>query len=223
MMGSDKGGGDEKPAHAVTVSPFQMSETEITQTQYQELMKSNPAFFKASGANPVERVSWFDAVTFCNRLSEKAKLDPCYDLKTGACDFSKNGFRLPTEAEWEYACRAETGTDYSTGDGPNALNRAGWYADNSGEKSHPVGQKTANAWGLFDMHGNVWEWCQDWYAKDYYAGSPKQNAAGPASGAERVLRGGSWIDNTGSCKASKRRSYSPNKNYSDIGFRVARR
>jgi serine/threonine-protein kinase PpkA len=223
MMGSDKGGGDEKPAHAVTVSVFQMSETEITQTQYQELMKSNPAFFKVSGSNPVERVSWFDAIAFCNRLSEKAKLDPCYDLKTGTCDFFKNGFRLPTEAEWEYACRAETGTDYSTGEGPNALNRAGWYVDNSGEKSHPVGQKTANAWGLLDMHGNVWEWCQDWYAKDYYGGSTKQNVTGPASGSERVLRGGSWIDNTGACKASKRRSYNPNKNYSDIGFRVARR
>ena len=222
QMGSDKDA-DEKPAHTVTLSAFQMAETEITQAQYQAVMGSNPAFFKSTGNNPVERVSWFDAISFCNKLSEKAKLDPCYSVSTGACDFSKNGFRLPTEAEWEYACRAETGGDYYTGKNPTDLARAGWYADNSAEKTHTVGQKAPNAWKLFDMHGNVWEWCQDWYGKDFYGSSPKLNPAGPPSGSEKTLRGGSWIDNAGSCKSSKRRSFSPKKNYSDIGFRVVRR
>ena len=222
QMGSDKGA-DEKPAHTVTLSAFQMTETEITQAQYQGVMGATPAFFKSTGSNPVERVSWFDAISFCNKLSEKAKLDPCYNIATGDCDFTKNGFRLPTEAEWEYACRAETGGDYYTGNNPTDLARAGWYADNSVEKTHTVGQKAPNAWKLFDMHGNVWEWCQDWYGKDYYGSAPKLNPAGPSSGSEKALRGGSWIDNAGSCKASKRRSFNPKKNYSDIGFRVVRR
>ena len=223
MMGSDKGGADEKPAHQVSLSAFQMSETEITQSQYQGIMGANPSFFKGASNNPVDRVTWFDAITFCNRLSEKAKLEPCYTLASGECDYSKNGFRLPTEAEWEYACRAETGGDYYTGDGPANLGRAGWYVDISADKTHPVGQKAPNAWKLFDMHGNVWEWTNDWYAKDYYANSPKQNPSGPASGSEKVLRGGSWVDNAASCKAAKRRSYNPRKNYSDIGFRLVRR
>jgi formylglycine-generating enzyme required for sulfatase activity len=223
IMGSDKGGADEKPAHQVSLSAFQMSETEITQSQYQGVMGANPSFFKGASNNPVDRVSWFDAITFCNRLSEKAKLEPCYTLASGECDYSKSGFRLPTEAEWEYACRAETGGDYYTGDGPANLARAGWYVDISADKTHPVGQKAPNAWKLFDMHGNVWEWTNDWYAKDFYGSSPKQNPAGPASGSEKVLRGGGWVDNASSCKAAKRRSYNPKKNYSDIGFRVVRR
>lgn len=222
QMGSDKSG-DEKPAHTAALSAFQMSETEVTQAQYQAVMGENPSFFKSTGNNPVERVSWFDAISFCNKLSDRAKLPPCYNTATGACDFSKSGFRLPTEAEWEYACRAETGGDYYTGNNPADLARAGWYADNSAEKTHFVGQKAPNVWRLFDMHGNVWEWCQDWYGKDFYANSPKLNPAGPSSGSERVLRGGSWIDNAGSCKSSKRRSFNPKKNYSDIGFRVVRR
>jgi serine/threonine protein kinase/formylglycine-generating enzyme required for sulfatase activity len=223
LMGSDKGGGDEKPVHTVTLAAFQMTDTEVTQSQYQAVMGNNPSFFKSSGNNPVERVSWFDAIAFCNKLSERAKLEPCYTLSTGACDFSKSGFRLPTEAEWEYACRAETGGDYSTGNSPADLARAGWYADNSGERPHPVGQKAPNAWRLFDLHGNVWEYTNDWYAKDYYAKSPKDNPTGPSSGGDKVLRGGSWIDNATGCKASTRRSYEPKKSYSDIGFRVVRR
>ncbi len=223
LMGSDKGGGDEKPTHQATLSAFQIGETEVTQSQYQAIMGGNPSFFKGMSNNPVERVTWFDAITFCNRLSEKAKLEPCYNLASGACDFSKNGFRLPTEAEWEYACRAETGGEYYTGDGPANLGRAGWYVDISADKTHPVGQKAPNAWKLFDMHGNICEWTNDWYAKDYYGSAPKMNPAGPASGSEKSIRGGSWVDNSGSCKASKRRSFNPKKNYSDIGFRVVRR
>ncbi|MHB9027310.1 MAG: protein kinase domain-containing protein, partial [Candidatus Latescibacterota bacterium] len=145
LMGSEKGGGDEKPVHTASLAAFQMSETEVTQSQYQAVMGNNPSFFKSSENNPVERVSWFDAIAFCNKLSERAKMEPCYNLSTGACDFSRSGFRLPTEAEWEYACRAETGGDYSTGNSPADLARAGWYADNSAERPHPVGQKAPNA------------------------------------------------------------------------------
>jgi formylglycine-generating enzyme required for sulfatase activity len=223
IMGSDKGNADEKPAHTVNIAPFQMGETEVTQSQYQGIMSGNPSFFKGGSNNPVDRTTWFDAITFCNRLSEKAKLDPCYNLASGECDYSKSGFRLPTEAEWEYACRAETGGDYYTGDGPANLGRAGWYQDNSGDKTHSVGQKAPNAWKLFDTHGNVWEWTNDWYGKDFYGSSSKQNPTGPASGSEKVIRGGSWVDNATSCKAAKRRSFNPKKNYSDIGFRVVRK
>ena len=222
IMGSEKGGGDEKPTRTVTLAGFQMSSTEITQAQYVAVMDDNPSYFKLDDNCPVERVTWKDAAAFCNKLSEKAGLESCYNLSTGACDFGKNGFRLPTEAEWEYACRAESGLEYNSGDGESALDRVGWYERNSMEKTHPAGQKTPNAWGLYDMHGNVWEWCNDRYAKNAYESGGAQNPKGPASGSERVVRGGSWLDNPSNCRSAKRRSFDPEKNYSDIGFRVVR-
>ncbi|MCE5248667.1 SUMF1/EgtB/PvdO family nonheme iron enzyme [bacterium] len=223
LMGSESGGDEEKPAHKVSVNGFQMGETEITQNQYKAVTGNNPAFNKEFDNNPVERVTWFDAIKFCNTLSEKLNLEPCYNPGTGACDFTKNGFRLPTEAEWEYACRSGTGTDYYTGDDQRAMATAGWFAGNSGEKSHRTGGKAANSFALFDMHGNVWEWCNDWYAKDYYAKSPAVNPTGPASGTDRVVRGGSWIENAKGCRSARRREYDPKKDYSDIGFRIVRR
>ena len=200
-----------------------MGTTEITQAQYTAIMGSNPSFQKLDDNCPVEKVTWKDAITFCNSLSEKLGLEPCYNIGTGKCDFSKNGFRLPTEAEWEYACRAETGTEYNTGNGESALERAGWYQRNSGEKSRPVGQKNQNAFGLYDMHGNVWEWTNDWYSKKSYEIDKNENPTGVSDGKNRVLRGGSWLDWPKECTSSKRREYNPDKNYSDIGFRIVRR
>jgi len=223
LLGSEKGYDDEKPVNTVTVSAFEMSAMEITQGQYRGVTDTNPSYFKLDDNSPVERVNWKDAVTFCNRLSERVGLEPCYNLATGACDFSKSGFRLPTEAEWEYACRAESGLDYNLGDGESALDRAGWYQRNSQEKTHPAGQKTANTWGLYDMHGNVWEWCNDWYDKGAYQANPGKDPAGPHAGKEKILRGGGWLDTPKDSRSAKRRSYDPEKNYSDIGFRIVRR
>ncbi|MFC1485836.1 SUMF1/EgtB/PvdO family nonheme iron enzyme [Candidatus Latescibacterota bacterium] len=223
LMGSEGGAGDERPVRKVTLSGFEFSSTEISQGQFNTIVGENPSYFKLDDNNPVERVSWLDAIMFCNRLSEKVGLELCYDTETGACDFTKNGFRLPTEAEWEYACRAESGSDYNLGDGESALDRAGWYQRNGIERTHPGGQKTPNAWGLYDMHGNVWEWCNDWYAEDTYASGAAENPTGPASGSERVLRGGSYLDQPQDSRSAKRRSFEPDEDYSDIGFRIVRR
>ncbi len=222
-MGSASGGGDEKPVKDVTVSAFEISVTEISQSQYKAIMADNPSFFKLDDNNPVEKVTWKDAITFCNKLSEEVGLEPCYNLSTGACDFSKSGFRLPTESEWEYACRAGSGLEYTLGDGESALDRAGWYQRNSRETTHPVGQKTANAFGLYDVHGNVWEWCNDWYAKNAYESMAADNPTGPARGDDKVVRGGSWLDGPNDCRSAKRRNFDPEKSYSDIGFRIVRR
>lgn len=222
QMGSNTGDADEKPVRTVSLSAFSISTTEITQAQYRTIMNSNPSFQKLDDNCPVEKVTWKDAITFCNRLSESVGLEPCYNLSSGACDFDKNGFRLPTEAEWEYACRANTGSEYNIGNGESALARAGWYSQNCGEKTHPVGQKTPNALGIYDMHGNVWEWTNDWYSKRSYEIDKKENPTGVSDGKERVLRGGSWLDFPKDCTSSKRRNFDPNKNYSDIGFRIVR-
>jgi len=223
QMGSNDGDDNEKPVRTVTVTGFKMMSTEVTQAQYQAIMNDNPSFHKLDENCPVEKVSWKDATVFCNRLSERVGLEPCYDPGSGACDFTKNGFRLPTEAEWEYACRGNTGSEYNTGNGESALDRAGWYARNSREKTHAVAQKARNVYGLYDMHGNVWEWTNDWYDKNSYSQDGTDDPTGPAGGREKVLRGGSWIDWPKDCRSAKRREFDPNKNYTDIGFRVVRR
>jgi formylglycine-generating enzyme required for sulfatase activity len=155
-------------------------------------------------------------------------LTPCYDEDTGACNFAADGYRLPTEAEWEYACRAGSDGDYSFGSDSRKLADHAWSADNSAKKTHPVGQKKPNAWGLFDMHGNVAEWCQDVYEKDYYKSSPEKNPHGPADGKLYVLRGGSWKSTADALRASYRLGETPG--FSDaclardaIGFRCVRK
>jgi formylglycine-generating enzyme required for sulfatase activity len=202
MMGSVNGAADERPVHQVTISqPFYIGKYEVTQAQWQSVMGKNPSNFKDCGGNcPVEQMSWDDAQSFINKLNE-----------------GHDGFwyRLPTEAEWEYACRAGT-----TGDDAGNLDDMAWYADNSGKRTHPVGQKQANAFGLYDMHGNVWEWCRDWYDANYYVSSPATDPQGPGSGHHRVLRGGSWSNNFYTSRSAIRGDSSPAVRDDYAGFRV---
>jgi len=173
IMGSvdNEGESNEHPQHKVNLDSYWMGIYEITQKQYQSLMDKNPSYFKGENL-PVEQVTWDDAVEFCNKFSDKYKVK----------------MRLPTEAEWEYACRAGTDTKYYWG---NELNGDYcWYGVNSGEKTHAVGEKKPNRWGLYDMSGNVWEWCLDWYNDKYYIISSSDNPQGPNLGYYRVLRGG---------------------------------
>src|SRR5262249_28372643 len=163
----------------------------VTQELYEKVMGVNPS--KRKGArNPVERTQWTDAVRFCNKCSELDGLTPCYDLNTWECRFEADGYRLPTEAEWEYACRAGSQAKYCFGDAEADLTRFAWFKPGSGGMTRPVGQKLPNRWGLYDMHGNVWQWCNDWYAESSYAESPRQDPKGPSAGKKRVLRGGAW-------------------------------
>jgi formylglycine-generating enzyme required for sulfatase activity len=166
----------EKPACTVTLSmPFYMGKFAVTQEQYQQITGATPSLFKGKD-NPVEWVTWDDAQKFCSALTKATKLE----------------VRLPTEAEWEYACRAGTTTNYYSGDQEADLARIAWYVKNSGNTTHPVGQKEPNAFGLYDMCGNVWQWCQDWFAEDYYRRSESESPQGPAQGEVRMCRGGSW-------------------------------
>jgi formylglycine-generating enzyme required for sulfatase activity len=193
----------------------------------------------------VERVTWFDAVEFCNALSDMHGFEPVYAISgitrhadgyiTAATvrvpDWNANGYRLPTEAEWEYACRA--GTDpawpYSFGATEAGIGAYAWYSVNSGDggeatnrKTHQVGLKLPNPWGLYDMHGNVWEWVWDWYGSDYYASSPQDDPRGPTSGELRVRRGGSWYFAAAFLRSADRFNFNPGSRGSNIGFRLAR-
>jgi formylglycine-generating enzyme required for sulfatase activity len=203
MMGSTNGEADVKPVHQVTISqPFYMGKYEVTQAQWQSVMGNNPSYFKDCGGNcPVEQVSWDDAQNFINKLND-----------------GNDGFRyrLPTEAEWEYACRAGT-----TGDYAGTFSEMAWSLENSGVKTHAVGGKQPNAWGLADMHGNVWEWCQDWYHETYY-GAPTDGSAWLSGGEQkyRVLRGGSWYSYASYSRSADRYWPKLGNRFKSYGFRV---
>lgn len=211
QMGADpnfeNASSDETPRHRVTISkPFYLGKTEVTQEQWVAVMGSNPSEFKGR-SNPVEQVSWDNVQAFIRKLNAKE---------------GKAVYRLPTEAEWEYACRAGSTGKYSFGDDAEALGRYAWFDGNSGEKTHPVGQLKPNAWGLYDMHGNVWEWVQDWYGEKYYGSSPSTDPSGPSGGSYRVYRGGSWYRDADRARAAYRNNDAPDHRRDYLGFRLAR-
>ncbi len=187
---------DEHPQHPVKITrPFFLGTHPVTQGQYNAIMGSNPSRFRGSDDLPVENVSWLDAVSFCNKMSEEDKRMPFYRINgTDVADVGGNGYRLPTEAEWEYACRAGMAGLFPWGDDIGKQGEYAWFSDNSHGKTHPVGQKSPNAWGLYDMLGNVWEWCADWYDEKCYASSPSVavDPPGPPRASDRVIRGGCW-------------------------------
>ncbi|MBN2288612.1 MAG: formylglycine-generating enzyme family protein, partial [Candidatus Glassbacteria bacterium] len=211
----------ERPVHAVSLDAFKISTTEITQEQFKAVMGFNPSLFSGSPNLPVERVTWINAATFCNKLSLMTSLDTCYNLNTLECDFARSGYRLPTEAEWEYACRAGTASEYYIGSDTVSMKTMAWCLSNSESTTHPVGMKEPNAWGLYDMHGNVFEWCADYYA--IYHCSSEDNPQGPAAGRYRTIRGGSWFSGPDSCRSAFRMSTYPFKGFSNVGFRVVHR
>ncbi len=203
QMGSNGGEIDEKPVHGVAIShSFQLGKFEVTQGQWLTVMGSNPSFFQGDESRPVEQVSWNDVQAFIAQLNN-----------------SNDGYlyRLPTEAEWEYAARAGRTSEIS-----GILGDIGWYSANSGNQPHPVGQKQPNAWGLYDMQGNVSEWVQDWYASGYYASSPSTDPPGPLTGSSKVFRGGGWYDIPYYCRFASRGSYVPGYSFYDLGFRLLR-
>ncbi len=212
MMGSpsdEEGKMDrEGPVHKVTIEEsYYLAKFEVTQEQWREVMGSNPSYFKGDDL-PVEQVSWNDAQEFIEKLNEKE---------------GTNKYRLPSEAEWEYACRAGTTTRYYFGDGESKLGDYAWYRDNSDQKTHLVGQKKPNPWGLYDMHGNVWELCQDRY-HSYYYGAPSYGGAWESgSSSDRVLRGGGWNGDAWRCRSASRSYYVPVYRRRFLGFRVLRK
>jgi len=225
-MGSTSGYSDEEPVHSVTVSGFSISTTEVTQGLYEEVMGSNPASsFGVGDTYPVYNVSWYDAVDFCNALSDLEGFDRCYTVNGTdvTCDFTRNGYRLPTEAEWEFAARGGNASNWYTYAGSDTVGDVAWYWYNSNSATHPVGTKAPNELGLYDMSGNLWEWCWDWYDAYYYDVSPSSGPAGPSSGSYRVKRGGSWHYIAAYCRSASRLYGSPSYGISSIGFRVARR
>ena len=225
-MGAKGSTAGDAPLHRVWVDSFLIDRFEVTQDLYRKLEISDPSRFKG-GDLPVEQKTWIDAVRFCNIRSYEEGLELCYDEETLECDFQASGYRLPTEAEWEYACRAGTTNGYSFGEDPRELSRFAWFIPNAAQKTQKVGTRRPNPWGLYDMHGNVAEWCHDYYAEDYYEHSTQRNPQGPDQGKLRVIRGGAWNSTLNACRSDYR---SGSASVDDtcliddaIGFRCVRR
>ncbi len=213
LMGSPEGRRyeDDHARHRVTLTRgVWLGRTPVTQQQWQLVMGgANPSYHRGDPERPVEQVSWYDAQAFCRKLSQKTGMT----------------FRLPTEAEWEYACRAGSSTDYCFGDDPTALHKFAWFREDlrgGAIETQPVGRKAPNAWGLFDMHGNVCEWCEDWYGPPYEALARTDPRGPQVPGRYRVLRGGCIASQARDCRATSRHLSAPTHSYAARGFRVAR-
>ena len=222
-MGSLNGAENERPVHRVTVSSFYMCNHEVTQEEYESVMGKNPSYFKG-GRLPVERVSWYDAVEYCNARSRKESLSPCYSgsRKEGyVCDFSADGYRLPTEAEWEYAARGGKEDDHTKYSGSNSISHIAWCGDSHNGRTHDVMSKAPNGLGLYDMSGNVWEWCWDWFKA--YSVSKQKNPTGADFETLRIVRGGSYYNDATRCRVSERSGHWPEDDRESLtGFRVVR-
>ena len=195
-------GDDEKPSHSVTLSSYYIGETEVTQGLWETVMGSNPSKFKGAN-NPVECVSWDDCKSFISKLNS----------------LTGQRFRLPTEAEWEFAARGGSKSKHYKYSGSNTLSAVAWYKDNSGGSTHPVKTKSSNELGLYDMSGNVYEWCQDWYGG--YSSGSQTNPAGPSSGSNRVIRGGCWFIIARFCRVSFRYYSTPDYRSYNLGLRLS--
>lgn len=185
--------GDGADAHRVRLSPFMIDKYEVTQEMFKKIELPNPSHFK-NDKNPVEMVAWVNAAVYCNERSLEEGLTPCYNEDTWECNFDANGYRLPTEAEWEYAARAGSIEKYFFGSEQKNLKNYAIYEKNSSGKTAETGTRKPNPWGLYDMYGNVAEWCNDIFSADYYKSSPSADPHGPSNGKGRVVRGGSWND-----------------------------
>ena len=205
IMGSDEntGDGDESPMHKVTFTqPFYLGKYEVTQEQWEAVTGGNPSGFKGA-RRPVDTVSWDDCQNFLAKLQ----------AKTG------RKFALPTEAQWEFACRAGTTSPWSFGDAEARAGDYAWIGENSGNATHPVGEKKPNAWGLYDVHGNVWEWCADWYEKHSYPSSDATDPSGPPSGTAHILRGGAWGEHPNNIRSAVRNCLGPDGRHDGTGLR----
>jgi len=223
MMGEEDPYKYMGPIHTVTVDGFLIGKFEVTQPEWQTIMGDNPSFYKADN-HPVEQVSWLDIIAYCNKRSEKEGLTPCYSGSGEeiVCDFNADGYRLPTEAEWEYACLGGNQSKNYRFSGSNEVDEVAWYEGNSGGKPHPVGEKKPNELGIYDMSGNVWEWCWDWYDQEYYKNSPAKNPQGPEKGKTHTYRGGGCSGIDYYQLTRHRHGLEAAYKESDMGFRLAK-
>jgi len=204
-MGNARGAADEQPPHEVELGSFLVDKYEVTQDLLAKLEFPNPSHFKGD-RRPAEQIRWTDAALICNARSRAEGLEPCYDEATFACNFDASGYRLPTEAEWEYAARAGSSEDEPLEAPLPRLDQQACYAGNSGQQTDVVGKRRPNAWGLHDLRGNVAEWCHDAYQADYYASSPARDPRGPEAGDQRVMRGGAWNAEPSACRLTARQA-----------------
>lgn len=219
----------ESPEHVVTLSTFYISKTEVTFDEYDSFCVATknalpPSGDWGRGNTPVFMVTWYDAINYCNWLSEKEKLSKCYIVKDKEVKYvdTAKGYRLPTEAEWEYAAAGGNKTNGFLFSGAKTVGEAGWYVDNCGGRTKPVAQKVANELGIYDMTGNVWEWVWDWYDWNYYKGSPLFSPQGPENGQYKVMRGGAWYNYGTHANIHTRQNHYPTYRQNSVGFRVAR-
>jgi formylglycine-generating enzyme required for sulfatase activity len=224
QMGTASGGNDERPVHTVTVKSFSMGKYEVTQKEWQEVMGNNPSSRNKAEDWPVETVSWFDAIEYCNKRSIKEGLTPAYRGSGDniTCDWNANGYRLPTEAEWEFAAKGGIKDSYLTYEysGSNIVDAVAWYGGNSGKITWLVGIRAPNSLGIYDMSGNVSEWCWDRYGG--YSSEAQTDPRGAVSGANRVVRGGSWFYPATYVRSAFRGYFTPSIRSDDLGFRLVR-
>jgi formylglycine-generating enzyme required for sulfatase activity len=244
-MGDTRGYVNELPTHTVTLNSFYIGKYEVTQAEYSQYMQPGSSWRSDYGLGdnyPAYYVSWYAILKYCNLRSMAEGLIPCYTINgstnpanwgavptdyndawdAAICDWNANGYRLPTEAEWEYAARGATNNPDYLYSGSDDINAVAWYESNSGQTSHPVGTKAPNGIGTYDMSGNVYEWCWDWYGYGYYSSSPQNNPTGPASGSYRMVRCGGWIDSAGGCQVARRSNHVPSCGSYVVGFRLCR-